>query len=106
MSLQKGFTEAVAGIVGAAIISALLAGLAEDGLIPSYLVIVFSIVGFLGSIALFFTLTVSGFFFTLGWIFGTVMLRDLLGPAQFIAYLVVAIAALVVGIVIAVKGST
>ena len=106
MSFQKGFVEAVVGIVGAAIISALLAGLAEDGLIPSYVAVAFSIVGFLGSIALFFTFRVSGIVFTLGWIVGAVMLRDLLGPAEFIGYLVSPIAALIIGVVLLVKASS
>jgi len=49
MNFQRGFREAVTGIIAAIIINALLAGFAEEGLIPSYLVILFTIVGFFGS---------------------------------------------------------
>lgn len=99
MSFQRGFSEAVIGIIGAIIINALLVGFAEEGLIPSYLVILFTIVGFLGSIALFFSFKTTGFIFTLGWIVGALILKDLLGPINFYIYLVAPIAALVIGAV-------
>jgi len=98
MNFQRGFREAVIGIIAAIIISALLAGFAEEGLIPSYLVILFTIVGFLGAIALFLSLKAAGVIFTLGWIVGACMLKDLLGPTDFVVYLVVPIAALVIGV--------
>jgi hypothetical protein len=69
----EGFKEAVVGIIGAIIISALLTGFAEEGLIPSYLVILFTIVGFLGAIALFLSLKAAGVIFTLGWIAGALV---------------------------------
>ena len=94
----EGFKEAVIGIMGAIIISALLTGFAEEGLIPSYLVILFTIVGFLGAIALFLSLKAAGVIFTLGWIIGAWMLKDLLGSTDFVVYLVVPIAALVIGV--------
>ena len=102
MNFQRGFTEgfkeAVIGIIGAIIISALLTGFAEEGLIPSYLVILFTIVGFLGAIALFLSRKAAGVIFTLGWIVGALMLKDLLGPTDFVIYLVVPIVALVIGV--------
>ena len=104
-SLVEGFKEAVIGIIGAILISAILTGFAEEGLIPSYLVISFTIVGFLGSIALFFYFRKAGFIFTGGWIIGALMLEDLLGFADFIAYLVVPIAAFVIGVVMSVRAS-
>jgi hypothetical protein len=106
MNFQRGFVEAVTGIIGGIIISALLAAFAEEGLIPSFLVILFTIVGFLASIALFFTFRFSGIVFTLGWIIGAVMLKDLLGPTEFIFYLVSPIVALIIGVVLLIKGSS
>jgi hypothetical protein len=81
-----------------------LAGFAEEGVIPSNLVILFTIAGFLGSIALFFSSKTTGFIFTLGWIVGALVLKDLLGPVDFIVYLVVPIAALVIGAVLLLRG--
>lgn len=105
MRFQRGFSEAVIGIIGGIIISALLAGFAKDGLIPSYLVISFTMAGFLGSIALFFFSKTTGFIFTLGWIVGALVLKDLLGPINFFVYLLVPIAALVIGGVASFRGS-
>lgn len=106
MNFKEGFVEAVIGIIGGIVINGILAAFAKDGLIPSYLVILFTIAGFLGAIALFFTFKTTGFIFTLGWIAGAVVLKDLLGPIEFIVYLIFPIAALVVGVIIAVRGST
>ena len=106
MKFQEGFVEAVIGIIGCIVINSILAAFAKDGLIPSYLVILFTIAGFLGAIALFFSFKTTGFIFTLGWIAGAVLLKDLLGPAEFIVYLIVPIVALVIGVVVAVRGST
>ena len=105
MSFQQGFRQAVAGIIGGILVNAILAGFAKDGLIPSYLVILFTVAGFLGSVLLMFTFTTTGIVFTLGWIVGALILKDLLGPADFIIYLVAPIAVLVIRTVAHFKGS-
>ena len=105
MRFQRGFSEAITGIIGGILFNVILAGFAKDGLIPSYLVISFTIVGFLGSIALFFYFRKAGFIFTAGWIVGALVLKDLLGFIDFIAYLVVPITALVIGVVVSLRGS-
>jgi len=105
MSFQRGFGEAVTGIIGGILISALLAGFAKEGLIPPYLVILFTIAGFLGSMALLFFFKTAGVIFTLGWIVGALMLKDLLGTIDFVVYLVAPITALVIRAVAFFKGS-
>ena len=105
MSFQRGFSEAAVGIIGGIVISTLLAGFKEEELIPSYLVIWFTIAGFIGSVVLMFSFQTAGFIFTLGWIVGALMLKDLLAPIDFIVYLGAPITALVIRVVILFKGS-
>jgi len=95
-NFPKGFSEAVAGIIGSIIISALLSGFAKDGLIPSYMVFLFTAAGFLGAIVLMFSFSTTGVVFTLGWIVGAWLLKDMLAPFDFVVYLVAPIVALVV----------
>jgi len=104
MSFQRGLEQAVAGVIGGILINAILAGFAKDGLIPSHLVISFTVAGFLGSVLLMFSFKTTGVVFTLGWIFGAFMLKDLFGPIDFIVYLVAPIAALIVRAVAFFKG--
>jgi hypothetical protein len=96
MSFQRGVAEAVTGIVGSIILSAILSSFAEEGLIPSYMVFWITAAGFLGAIVLMFSFSTTGVFFTLGWIVGALLLKDVLGTFDFIVYLVAPIVALVV----------
>lgn len=100
MTFQRGLGEAVTGIIGGILINVVLAEFAKEELIPSYLVFLFAVAGFLGAIALFMSLTAAGFIFTLGWIIGAWILKDLFGPIDFVVYLVVPVAALVIGAVL------
>jgi hypothetical protein len=96
MSFQRGVAEAVTGIVGSIILSAILSSFAEEGLIPSNMVFWITAAGFLGAIVLMFSFSTTGVFFTLGWIVGALLLEDVLGTFDFIVYLVAPIVALVV----------
>ena len=92
---RKGFREVAIGIIAGVIISALLRGFAQDGLIPSYMVFLFTFCGFLGAIALMLSFTTSGIIFTGGWIVGALILKDMLTTFDFVVYLVAPIVALV-----------
>ena len=96
MSFQKGMGEAVTGIVGSIILSAILTSFAKDGLIPSHMVFWITAAGFLGVLVLMFSFKTAGFIFTIGWIVGALLLKDMLTPSDFVVYLVAPIAALVV----------
>ena len=104
MSFQRGLEKAVTGIIGSILINSILAGFAKDGLIPSYLVISFTVAGFLGSILLMFSFETTGVVFTIGWIVGALMLKDLLGSIDFVVYLVAPLAALAIRAVAFFKG--
>ena len=94
--LQRGFGEVATGIIASIIISAVLSGFAEDGLIPSHMVFLFTFGGFLGAIALMFSFAKSGVIFTIGWIVGAFLLKDMLTTPDFVVYLVAPIVALVI----------
>ena len=103
MSFQKGMGEAVTGIVGSIILSAILTSFAEDGLIPSNMVFFFTFAGFIGAIALMFSFGTTGILFTFGWIIGAWLLKDMLTSSAFIVYFGAPIVALVIRVVSLVK---
>jgi len=93
---RKGFSEVAIGIIASIFINAVLSGFAEDGLIPSHMVFLFTFCGFLGAIVLMFSFVTSGVIFTIGWIVGALLLKDLLATFDFVVYLVAPILALVI----------
>jgi len=95
-NFKEGFIQVAIGIICSIIISALLRGFAEDELIPSSMVFMFTLAGFLGAIILMLSFKTAGVIFTIGWIVGAFMLKDMLSPFDFVVYLVAPIAALVV----------
>jgi len=103
MSFQRGMGEAITGIVGGILISTILSSFAEDGLIPSNIVFLFTFVGFLGAIVLMFSFKTAGFIFILGWVFGAFLLKDMLSTFDFIVYIVAPILALVIRIVLSIR---
>ncbi len=94
--LQKGISEVFTGIIGGIIFNAVLSSFAEDDLIPSSMVLLFSFIGFLGAIFLMYSFATTGITFTIGWIIGAFILKDILTPFGFIVYLVAPIAALLI----------
>jgi uncharacterized membrane protein YeaQ/YmgE (transglycosylase-associated protein family) len=104
-NFQKGLEEVFAGIIGAILISAVLDGFKEDNLIPSGWVFLFSVVGFAGSMGTLFSVWKFGVVFTLGWIFGALLLKDVLSPLDFIVYLVAPITALVIRVIVFIRKS-
>jgi hypothetical protein len=99
-NFPKGLSQAIIGIVGSIFISTLLRGFAADGLIPSYMVFWITAAGFLGAIVLMFSFSTMGVVFTLGWIVGAWLLKDMLGTFDFIVYLVAPIVALTIRVVL------
>ena len=64
------------------------------------MVFLFTFVGFLGAIALMFSFRTAGLIFTLGWIAGAWLLKDMLSPFDFVVYFVAPIVALVARVVL------
>lgn len=95
-SLQRGVVEAITGIIGGIIFNAVLASSAQQKLIPTEMVLLLTLGGLLSSLVLMFSLKTTGVVFTLGWIAGALILKDLLSPIDFVVYIVAPIAALVI----------
>jgi len=93
---KEGFSEVAIGIITSIILSAVLSGFAKDGLIPSSMVFLFTFCGFLGAIVLMLSFATSGVIFTIGWIVGAWLLKDMLTTFDFFVYLVAPIVALVI----------
>ena len=105
MSFQRGMGEAVTGVVGSIILSAILSSFANDGLIPSNMVFLISFAGFLGAVVLMFSFRTAGILFTFGWIVGALLLKDILSTFDFFVYLFAPIGALVLRAVLFFKSS-
>ena len=88
---QIGLQEAMYGIIGGIFISALLMALAKDGLVPTYFVWLFILVGLAANIATFRNLQFAGTVYTIGWLLGGLLLKDILGTTDFILYIAVPI---------------
>lgn len=101
--LRVGFGQVAVGIISSIVISAVLSGFAEDGLIPSNMVFLFTFAGFLGAIALMFSFKTAGFLFTIGWIIGAWLLKDMLTTFDFVVYFVAPIIALVLRLILLFK---
>ncbi len=104
-ALPKGMNEALVGIIASIILSTFLSSFAEDGLIPSNMVFLITAAGFLCAILLVFSFSTSGIVFTIGWILGALLLKDMLTTFNFIVYLVAPIAALAIRGVLAFRNS-
>jgi hypothetical protein len=68
---QKGFQQAVIGIISGILQFAILDAFVKDKLIPSDMVYLFTFVGFLGTIATIKSYQTAGFIYNLGWIGGS-----------------------------------
>jgi hypothetical protein len=97
---ERGFQEVTAGIVGGIVFSAILAAFAQDGAIPTGMVLLFTLVGILGTVATIKSYRKSGFVFTIGWIVGAWLLKDAMDTAAFLVYFIIPIAVLVARIVV------
>ena len=103
MSFQRGISEAVTGIVGSIIFGIILSSFAEDGLIPSNMVFLFSFAGFISSIGLMYSFKTAGALFILGWVFGAWFLKDMLSTFDFVVYFIAPILALGIRIVLFIR---
>ena len=100
---QAGLYEVMIGIVGAIAISAILQTFKESNLIPSDMVYWFTAIGFAGSLITLFSFWKTGIVFTLGWILGAWLLKDVLSTGDFVIYFVAPIVTLVIRGIVFIK---
>jgi predicted membrane-bound spermidine synthase len=74
-----------------------------EGLIPNSFFRAFTLVGFVGSLVLIYSFKAAGIMFTIGWVWGAWVLKDLLGTFDFFVYFIAPIAALVIRAAVAIK---
>jgi len=86
--LERGLKEAMTGIIAGIVVTAIMRALVEDGLIPSTFILLFIIVGIAGNIATIRDFRWAGTIYTIGWLIGGLLLRDVLEPIDFILYIV------------------
>lgn len=93
--LRKGIAEAIIGIVGGFVLITIVGALAKDGLIPEYFVWLFGLFSLIANVATVNSFRYTGLFYTIGWLLGSLLLRDLLGPAGIVFNIVGSIVILI-----------
>ena len=81
---QKGLVEAIIGIVMGILLIIIVGAFAKDGLIPEYFVWLFGLLSIIANIATVNSFRYAGLLYTIGWLLGSLLLRDLLGPADIV----------------------
>lgn len=81
---QKGLAEAIIGIVMGILLITIVDAFAKDGLIPEYFVWLFGLFSIIANIATINSFRYAGLLYTIGWLLGSLLLRDLLGPADIV----------------------
>ncbi len=103
---QKGMLGIVTELITSFIFSAALALFVKDRLINSNVVLIFTLIGFVGSVSLMFSFKNKGFVFLLGWILTAWLLRGLFSPFYFVVYIVAPVLAIILKLFWAAKKST
>ena len=93
--LRRGIKEIIVGLVGGLLFSAVLSFFTQSGLIPSNLVIWFTVIGLISAMITVFSFQTAGIVFTLGWILGAWLLKNLMSNTDFLVYFWAPVAALV-----------
>src|SRR5271157_1762958 len=93
--LNKGIKEIIVGLSGGLIFSAVLNFFKQSGVIPSNLVIWFTVIGLVSSIITIFSFQTAGIIFTLGWILGAWLLKGFMSNTDFLVYFWAPVATLI-----------
>jgi len=88
---QAGLQEVMYGIIAGIVFSAIMKALVDDGLIPPIFVLLFILAGIAGNIATIKKFQFAATVYTIGWLIGGLLLREVLGPIDFIMYIAVPI---------------
>jgi hypothetical protein len=90
--LKKGLFEAVTGAVYGFALAAIIDYFTQDGIIPWYIQIIFTVIGIIGSLITIYKFKSIGFLYIIGWIIGSWFLKDLLGTVDFVLLIIVPVA--------------
>ena len=84
--LNRGIKEIIVGLVGGLIFCTVLNFFKQSGVIPSNLVIWFTVIGLVSSIITIYSFQTAGIIFTLGWILGAWLLKNFMSNTDFLVY--------------------
>ena len=93
--LNRGIKEIIVGLVGGLIFGTVLNFFKQSGVIPSNLVIWFTVIGLVSSIITIYSFQTAGVIFTLGWILGAWLLKNFMSNTDFLVYFWAPVATLV-----------
>lgn len=79
---QKGIAESITGIVTGFMLITIVNAYVKDGVIPEYFVWLFGLLSIIVHIVTVNSFRYAGLFYTIGWLVGSLLLRDLLGPVE------------------------
>lgn len=79
---KKGLAGSIIGMVMGILLITFVNALAVDGFIPKYFVWLFGLFSIIANIATVNSFRYAGLFYTIGWLLGSLLFRDLLGPAD------------------------
>lgn len=100
---KRGLQQSMIGIIGGIVVSTIMSALTSDGLIPTYFVWLFVLVGIAGNIVTIDSNRLAGTVFTIGWLIGGLILMDVLGTVDYIIYIMVPILILLYRAYVAIK---
>ena len=80
--IQRGIVESIVGIVGGIVLTTIINAFVQDGLLPRYFIALYGLFVIIANIATIRTLRLGGILYTLGWLIGSYMFRDLFGPLE------------------------
>ena len=81
---QKGMAESIVGVVLGILLITIVDAFAEDGALPGYFVWLFGLISVIANLATINSLRFTGLFYTIGWLLGSLLLVDLLGPLEIV----------------------
>jgi len=82
--LQKGMAEATTGIVLGTMLTIMVDAFAKDGTLPSYFVLLFGLFSVIGNIVTIKSFQYAGVLYTVGWLIGSWIMRDILSPVDIV----------------------
>ena len=82
--LQQGIVGALTGIVLGTMLTTMVDAFAKDGTLPSYFVLLFGLVSVIGNIVTIKYFQYAGVLYTIGWLIGSLIMRDILSPVDIV----------------------
>ena len=102
---KQGLVEAIVGIIGAIVFSAIITQFKQDETIPQNYIWIFTLIGLAGTISTIFIFKTAGFLFNIGWIIGAWILKDAMDTGMFMLFFIAPIVVLVLRIIFLFKSS-